>query len=171
MCQRAVSSSLLVILTCLGQAEGQDDRVCVSEGCLDAAALWDLPPDQVQNVPCDPVLRSRNYLFSAPASAIYCHLTLYYNSSTIRNMSQWRFFFIPTSSKLTAVNIYQKYSFGSGSRSKIISALLAPAPQHCKVNDQCLGSVFVFYTDPDPAKKTRNIRSLWYCWPKFVIIS
>ena len=70
------------------------------------------------------VLRSRNYLFSAPASgsfsapplsiisapapapAIYCHLKLYYNSSTIRNKSQWKFFFILAYSKLTAVNIY-----------------------------------------------------------------
>ena len=68
------------------------------------------------------VLRSRNYLFlapaphfpftsapapaPAPASAIYCHLKLYYNSSTIRNMSQWRFFFNLSSSKLTAGNIY-----------------------------------------------------------------
>ena len=67
-----------------------------------------------------PVLRSRNYLFSAPAPplsiisapapapAIYCNLKLYYNtnSSTKRNMSQWRFFFILASSKLTPVNIY-----------------------------------------------------------------
>ena len=55
------------------------------------------------------VLQSRNYLFLAPAPplspAIYCHLKLYYNSSTIRNMSQWRLFFILAFSKGTAVNI------------------------------------------------------------------
>ena len=43
-------------------------------------------------------------------------------------MAQWRFFFIPTSSKLTAVNIYEKDNFGSDSRSKLI--LAPPAVQH-----------------------------------------
>ena len=62
------------------------------------------------------MLRNRNYLFlapapapplsiisvlastpapaPAPAPAIYRQLKLYYNNSTIRNMSQWRCFFI-----------------------------------------------------------------------------
>ena len=70
------------------------------------------------------VLRSQNYLFSAPTPAphlsiisapapaptpaIYCHLKLYYNSSTIRNMSQLSFFFILilASFRLTVGNIY-----------------------------------------------------------------
>ena len=70
------------------------------------------------------VLRSRNYLFSAPtpaqpmsiisapapAPAIYFDyfpFKMYYNSTgnTIRNMSPWRFFFNLASSKLNAVNI------------------------------------------------------------------
>ena len=69
----------------------------------------------------------------APASAKYCHLKLYYNSNTIRNMFQWRFFFILASSKLTAVHIYLKdnFGFGSGSRSQKISAPPAPAPKLC----------------------------------------
>ena len=84
-----------------------------------------------------PVLRSRNYLFSAPAPfrlqlcplfrlrlrlqlLLYIsdyYFKLYYNSSSIRNKSQWRFFFIQVSSKLVPV-IYIK---------NIISAS-APAP-------------------------------------------
>ena len=51
----------------------------------------------------------------APASAIYCHLKLYptngTGSSTIRNISQWRFFFILASSKLIVGSIYYKISF------------------------------------------------------------
>ena len=58
----------------------------------------------------------------------YCHLKLYYNSSSIRNMLQWRFIFILASSKLTAVNVYSQNNYGSGSQ--IISAPLAPARQH-----------------------------------------
>ena len=86
-----------------------------------------------------PVLRSRNYLFSAPAPfrlqlcplfrlrlrlqlLLYIsdyYFKLYYNSSSIRNKSQWRFFFIQVSSKLVPV-IYIK---------NIISASAsAPAP-------------------------------------------
>ena len=89
------------------------------------------------------VLRSRNYLFSAPtlapappfsiilapapapAPALYWHLKLFYNSSTTRNMFQWRFVFILASSKLTIGNIYLirsfrlwvqvSHNFGSGS--------------------------------------------------------
>ena len=40
------------------------------------------------------------------------------------------FFFILASLTLTAVHIYSKYNFCSGSRSEIISAPPAPAPQH-----------------------------------------
>ena len=32
----------------------------------------------------EPVLRSRDYLFSAPATAIYCHFKLFYNHTTNR---------------------------------------------------------------------------------------
>ena len=106
------------------------------------------------------VLRSQNYLFSAPAPpwslisapapAIYCHLKLFYNSNTIPMEVQYRyisFFFILASSKLTAVNtgIHLKNSLGSGtssgSRSQVISAPPAPtpAPQHwffpCVISD------------------------------------
>ena len=74
------------------------------------------------------MLQSQNYLFLAPAPplslisalapdpAMYCHLKLYYNSSsTIRNMSQWRFCFILAQSKQTKVNTgtYKKDNFGS----------------------------------------------------------
>ena len=70
--------------------------------------------------------------FGSGYSSSACHtLPLktvpYYNSSTIRNKSQRRFFFILASSKLTTVNIYKKDNFGSGSQ--IISA--QQAPQHC----------------------------------------
>ena len=90
-----------------------------------------------------PVLRSRNYLFSAltpgpvppwsrisapaPAPAIYCHLKLLYNSSTIPMEVEKSFSFF-SSSKLTAVNIYLKNNFGSGSRSQLILTPPAPAP-------------------------------------------
>ena len=74
----------------------------------------------------------------APAPVIFCHLKLYYNSSTIRSTSQWKFFFILASSKLTAVNFYQKYNVGS--RSQIISAPPAPAPQHCYLASKALTS-------------------------------
>ena len=84
------------------------------------------------------VLRSRNYLFSAPPlsifaalalatgtdPAIFCHFKLYYNNSTIRIMSQWRFFVL-ASSKVTKLNIYLKDI--SCSWSQII--LDPPAPQ------------------------------------------
>ena len=36
---------------------------------------------------------------SSSSNTVYCHLKLYYNSSTISNVSQWRVFFI-ISSKL-----------------------------------------------------------------------
>ena len=56
-------------------------------------------------------------------------------------MSQWWFFFILASSKLTLGNIYKKDNFGSvaGPRSQIISAPPAPtpAPQHCKKTRLC----------------------------------
>ena len=53
-------------------------------------------------------------------------------NSTIKNMSQFTFFFILASTKLTAINIYLKDNFSSGSRSQIILAppTLAPARQH-----------------------------------------
>ena len=44
------------------------------------------PPLSITSAPA-PVLAP------APAPALYCHLKLYYNSSTIRNKSLWRFFF------------------------------------------------------------------------------
>ena len=50
-------------------------------------------------------------------------------------MSQWRqklvFLHPIASSTLPAVNIYLKDNFGSGSRSQLISATPALAPQHC----------------------------------------
>ena len=54
----------------------------------------------------------------APFPAIYCHLKLYNNRVSIRNMPQRRFFFILASSKQTAVNIDYNNNFGfsSGSR-------------------------------------------------------
>ena len=72
----------------------------------------------------------------APAPAIYYHLKLFYNISTIptgvlivflhpsMSIEHW------ASPKLTAVNIYLKHNFASGSRSQIISASPTPAPQH-----------------------------------------
>ena len=39
------------------------------------------------------------------------------NSSTVRNMSQWRFFLILASSELAEINIYSKDNFGSFSGS------------------------------------------------------
>ena len=45
-------------------------------------------------------------------------------------MSQWRFFFILASSKLTAVNIFLKDHFGSSSSSQIITVPQDPAPQY-----------------------------------------
>ena len=79
------------------------------------------------------VLRSRNYLFSAPAPplsiisaaptpapapAIYCHLKLYYYNSRS----------ILATSKLTEVSIYLKDNFGS--RSQIIFCLHADPDPH-----------------------------------------
>ena len=75
------------------------------------------------------VLRSGNYLFSAPApplsiilalaqapaTAIYCHLNMSY---TVLIKDRNYLFFILASSKLTAENIYDKKNFGSGSRSQ-----------------------------------------------------
>ena len=79
------------------------------------------------------VLRSQNYLFSAPtpaplsslisapapapAPAMYCNLKLFYNSNTIPMEVYITFFFILESSKLTAGNIHLKNNFGSGSGS------------------------------------------------------
>ena len=95
------------------------------------------------------VAEPKLFIFSSGSSSSSCHIywnlktVLQYNSSTIRNMSQYRFFFILASSKLTAVNIYKKDNFGtnSGSMSQIISAppALAPAPQHI---GQCTVSVY-----------------------------
>ena len=50
------------------------------------------------------------------------------------------FFFMLASSKLTVVNIYFKNISGSGSRSQIISAPLAPTPQYCMGSSFCLFS-------------------------------
>ena len=73
-----------------------------------------------------PLAGSTFTTISAPAQAlgpvIVCHLKLYYNSSTIRNTAQWRFFFFLASSKF---KLLLKFYFGSGSRSQIISA-----PEH-----------------------------------------
>ena len=67
-----------------------------------------------------------------------------------KKYSQWRFFFILASSKLCTVNIYLKDNFGSGSRSQIISALPATAPQHCsrqlsRQGDIVFGSNTAYY--------------------------
>ena len=60
---------------------------------------------------------------------VYCSI---YNSTIIK-ITQWKFFFIIASTKLTVINIYVKDNFGSGSRSQIIKApqTLAPALKHC----------------------------------------
>ena len=60
---------------------------------------------------------------------VYCSI---YNSTIIK-ITQWKFFFIIASTKLTVINIYVKDNFGSGSRSQIIKApqTLALALKHC----------------------------------------
>ena len=62
---------------------------------------------------------------SAPAPA---PVIIYYNSSIIYEICLNEGF--SSSSKLTAVNIYWKDNFGSGSRFQIISAPPSPTPQH-----------------------------------------
>ena len=80
------------------------------------------------------MLRSRNYLFaapapslsiiSAPAPAIYCHLKLFYTVTVEISFS---------SSKLTAENVYLNLFSAPAPAPghQIISAPPAPAPQHC----------------------------------------
>ena len=101
------------------------------------------------------VLRSQNYLFSAPtpplslilaaapapnpvpapalAPAIYCHLKLFFNRSTLTMEVKIRFsssYSTVASFKLTAVNIYIYKIISTPAPSQIFSAPMAPAPQH-----------------------------------------
>ena len=94
------------------------------------------------------VLRSRNYLLSAPAPplsifsapapapapAIFCHLNC---TITVQQQQQHKkyvsmaSFLHPIASKLTILKYLFKKIFGSGSTSEIISSSPALAPQHC----------------------------------------
>ena len=77
-------------------------------------------------------------------------------------MSQWRFFFILASFKLTALNIYLKDNFSSGSRSQII--LAPPALQHWK---KC--EIFFLYKIAIKCVIT-NKNNIWqylFLWLKF----
>ena len=95
----------------------------------------------------DAVLRSRNYLFSArataptlsiisapasaPATAIYCHLKLFLKEYYYTNRSRNQLLFVLASSKLNAENVYLNLFSASAPGPQIISAPPAPAPQHC----------------------------------------
>ena len=97
------------------------------------------------------MLRSRNYLFSAPAPtlyiisapapAIYCHINLN-NSSTVfctgTDRCRNQLFFVLASFKLPAENVYLNLFSAPAPGPQIISA--PSAPQHW-----CCGSAFFFF--------------------------